>query len=214
MGLLSWLFGKRRRDLPVSVWLDEPNRIAGLVRTIQADLSAGRTVVLVAHFAQGLIDAATALAAAGVPATTLAKWRRPEPGPQVLAILAKALPQHDPATAAPATQSAAGRYAVRAAELHVRGDENDRVIHFLDTLPKDTEASAFLSFDSQTMTTFASPWVRTMLEKLGMRADAPIDSPMVTRGLKKALAKLEQRVVGNQPADSLADWMQRNLRRE
>lgn len=214
MGLLSWLFGRRRRDPPVSVWLDEPNRSAGLVRTIQADLAAGRTVVLVAHFAQGLIDAATALAAAGFPATTLAKWRRPEPGAQVLAILAKALPQHDPATAAPTTQSAAGRFAVRAAELHVLGDENDRVRHFLDTLPKDTEASAFLSFDSPTMRTFASPWVRTMMEKLGMRPDAPIDSPMVTRGLKKALAKLEQRVVGNQPADSLADWMQRNLRRE
>ena len=213
MGLLSWLFGRRRRDLPVSVWLDDPNCVAGLVRTIQADLAAGRTVVLVAHFAQGLIDAATALAAAGVPATTLAKWRRPDPGPQVLAILAKALPQHDPAAGSSAPP-AAGRFAVRAAELHVLGDANDRVLQFLDTLPKDTEASAFVSFDSPTMTTFARPWVRTMMEKMGMRPDAPIDSPMVTRGLEKALAKLERRVVGNQPADSLAAWMQRNLRRE
>lgn len=214
MGLLSWLFGKRRRDLPVSVWLDEPNRVGGLVRTVQADLAASRTVVLVAHFPQGLIDAATALAAAGVPTTTLAKWRPPEPGPQVLAILAKALPQHDQAAGGAAPTPSAGRFAVRSAELHVLGDENDRVAHFLDTLPKDTQASVFVSFDSPTMTTFASPWVRTMLEKLGMRADAPIDSPMVTRGFRKALAKLEQRVVGNQPADSLAEWMQRNLRRE
>lgn len=214
MGLLSWLFGKRRRDLPVSVWLDEPNRVAGLVRTIQADLAGGRTVVLVAHFPQGLIDAATALAAAGVPATTLAKWRQPEPGPQVCAILAKALPKPDSATGAATAPPASGRYAVRAAELHVLGDENNRIAQLLDTLPKDTEASAFVSFESPTMATFARPWVRTMMEKLGMRPDAPIDSPMVTRGLRKALAKLEQRAVGNQPADSLADWMQRNLRHE
>ena len=109
----------------------------------------------------------------------------------------------------------AGCQGIRAMLRHASAVKRiDRVIHFLDTLPKETEASAFLSFDSPTMTTFASPWVRTMLEKLGMRPDAPIDSPMVTRGLKKALAKLEQRVVGNQPADSLADWMQRNLRHE
>ena len=90
----------------------------------------------------------------------------------------------------------------------------EEYLEILDTLPKDTQASVFVSFDSPTMATFARPWVRTMMEKLGMRPDAPIDSPMVTRGFRKALAKLEQRVVGNQPADSLADWMQRNLRHE
>ncbi|MBL8735723.1 MAG: hypothetical protein JNL12_04790 [Planctomycetes bacterium] len=213
MGLLSWLFGKRRRDLPVSVWLDEANRVAGLVRTVQADLAAGRTVVLVAHFPQSLIEAGQALAAAGMPLTTLTKWSSPDREPRVLAILAKSLPHHDPG-APPALEQSAARFAVRAAELHVLGDENDRVLQFLDTLPKDTEVSAFVSFDSPTMATFARPWVRAMMQKLGMRPDAPIDSPMVTRGFRKALAKLEQRVVGNQPADSLAEWMQRNLRRE
>lgn len=213
MGLLSWLFGRRRRDLPVSVWLDEPNRVAGLVRTVRADLAAGRTVVLVAHFAQGLIEAGQALAAAGVPLTTLTKWSSPDREPKVLAILAKSLPRHDPA-APPALEQSPATFTLRAAELHVLGAENERVVQFLDTLPKGTDASAFVSFDSPTMATFARPWVRAMMAKLGMRPDEPIDSPMVTRGFRKALAKLERRVAGDQPADSLAEWMQRNLRRE
>ena len=51
----------------------------------------------------------------------------------------------------------------------------------------------FLSFDDDLMRIFARDWVRTMMEKMGLKAGEVIDSPMVTRGIAKAQRKVEAR---------------------
>jgi preprotein translocase subunit SecA len=51
----------------------------------------------------------------------------------------------------------------------------------------------FLSFDDDLMRIFARDWVKTMMEKMGLKSGEVIDSPMVTRGLAKAQKKVEQR---------------------
>jgi len=51
----------------------------------------------------------------------------------------------------------------------------------------------FLSFDDDLMRIFARDWVRTMMEKMGLKAGEVIDSPMVTRGIAKAQKKVEAR---------------------
>ncbi|MAD33347.1 MAG: preprotein translocase subunit SecA [Planctomycetes bacterium] len=51
----------------------------------------------------------------------------------------------------------------------------------------------FLSFDDDLMRIFARDWVRSMMEKMGLKEGEVIDSPMVTRGLAKAQKKVEAR---------------------
>ncbi len=51
----------------------------------------------------------------------------------------------------------------------------------------------FLSFDDDLMRIFARDWVRTMMEKMGLKPGEVIDSPMVTRGIAKAQRKVEAR---------------------
>jgi preprotein translocase subunit SecA len=51
----------------------------------------------------------------------------------------------------------------------------------------------FLSFDDDLMRIFARDWVKTMMEKMGLKSGEVIDSPMVTRGLAKAQKKVEAR---------------------
>jgi len=51
----------------------------------------------------------------------------------------------------------------------------------------------FLSFDDDLMRIFARDWVRTMMERMGLKAGEVIDSPMVTRGIAKAQKKVEAR---------------------
>ncbi|MCA8977182.1 MAG: preprotein translocase subunit SecA, partial [Planctomycetes bacterium] len=51
----------------------------------------------------------------------------------------------------------------------------------------------FLSFDDDLMRIFARDWVRTMMEKMGLKPGEVIDSPMVTRGIAKAQKKVEAR---------------------
>jgi len=51
----------------------------------------------------------------------------------------------------------------------------------------------FLSFDDDLMRIFARDWVRSMMERMGLKEGEVIDSPMVTRGIAKAQKKVEAR---------------------
>ncbi len=51
----------------------------------------------------------------------------------------------------------------------------------------------FLSFDDDLMRIFARDWVKTMMEKLGLKHGERIESPMVSRGIARAQRKVEQR---------------------
>ena len=51
----------------------------------------------------------------------------------------------------------------------------------------------FLSFDDDLMRIFARDWVKTMMEKMGLKTGEVIDSPMVTRSIAKTQKKVEAR---------------------
>jgi preprotein translocase subunit SecA len=51
----------------------------------------------------------------------------------------------------------------------------------------------FLCFDDDLMRIFARDWVKTMMERLGLKAGERIESPMVTRGIARAQKKVEAR---------------------
>jgi hypothetical protein len=101
---------------------------------------------------------------------------------------------------------------LRLCGLHVLPAANERVERFARTVPARTRVAVAVSFDDPIMQEFASPWVKSMLAGLGLRADKPIENAMVSKGLQRALQKLAKRATGNVPCDSLQEWMQRNLR--
>jgi preprotein translocase subunit SecA len=51
----------------------------------------------------------------------------------------------------------------------------------------------YLSFDDDLMRIFARDWVKSVMEKLGLREGEAIESAMVSRGIAKAQRKVEQR---------------------
>jgi len=51
----------------------------------------------------------------------------------------------------------------------------------------------FLSFDDDLMRIFARDWVKTVMERLGLKPGEAIESPMVSRGIARAQKKVEQR---------------------
>lgn len=211
MGLFSWLFGRRAPSLRISVWLDEPSRLSGLARDVRADLAKGRSVVLVAHFASALVEVGQHFANEGIPFTTLSSWRPLGSTPSVVAILAKALPQPVPGATPVDKRGTEVRIAIRGVELHVLARENDRLVNFAATLPVPCEVCASTSLDAPVLARTQKPWVREMLSKMGFTADAPIDSPMLSRSMKKALVAIEGRARRDLPADSVAQWMDRNV---
>lgn len=211
MSLLSWLFGRRASVLRTTVWFDEASRMRGLERDVQEDLAAGRTVVVVAHFAKSLVEAGEHLAAAGVPFRTLSAWQPSPASPTCLALLAKALPQPTPGESPKAKTGGAATLVVRAVDVHVKESENARLLRFAEWSSVPTEVSASTSLEGPVFATVHKPWLAPMLKSMGMKPDDPIESPMVSRSLQKALRQLERRTRRDLPADSVAQWIERNV---
>jgi hypothetical protein len=130
----------------------------------------------------------------------------------VLATLVGSLPQVPPGTAPPSARPDARPVSVRVADVHVLAAENDRVVRFAKSLPAAAKAVAVVSLDDPVLSTFAKPWARNLLVRLGLSADEAIASPMVTRGIHRALDKLATKAGGNVACDSIGEWLQRNVR--
>ena len=218
MGILDWF--RLRPGLRISCWLDEGSRLRGLTRAVADDLRKGERVLLVGHFKSSLIQAGQQLAAAGITFETKASWSNADterltaggPG-TVIATLVRCLPK--PAEGAQKVPAASGAPAVsvRLCDLHVLDDENQRVVRFATGLPARVSIAASASFDDPMMGAFAGPWLKSMMANMGLKEDAPIDDPLVSRGLQKAMRKLAKRANGNIECDSLAEWMERCLTR-
>ena len=217
MGFLDWF--RRRRTIPITCWLDERSRLTGFARAVADDLGRGHRVLVVAHFKQALLEAGRQLTAAGIAFQTKSSWTASDthqlltsPPRTAMAVLAKALPEvrHDSRDPPPRTD--APTISLRVADVHVLGEENERILRFASSLPVTATLAASVSFDDPIMAMSAGPWVKTMMSRMGMKADEPIDNPLVSSGLERALKKMAAKVTGNQPADSIQEWMNRNLR--
>lgn len=215
MGLLDWF--RRRPTLDVVCWLDDASRWQGFARAVQADLAAGRHVLVVAHFKQTLAAAGETLARAAIPFEARVPWTsadrarlRAGAAPAVILTLAGGLPPIS-AEGTRSTTPGSDPVTVKVVDLHVLAAENDRVLAFATTLAGRASARAHVSLEDPVLTTFARPWVRDLMSRLGMKPDDPIESSMVTTGVHRALAKLAKKVTGNAPCTSAAEWLERNL---
>ncbi|MFN9845066.1 MAG: hypothetical protein ACK57Q_12090, partial [Planctomycetota bacterium] len=130
--------------------------------------------------------------------------------PRAVAVLARCLPEAGAAGATAAAAKATGRARVHAAELHVLPAANDRVAAFAQGLPVAAEAVGHASLTSPHVAAFAWPGLRSLLERLGLKADEPVANPMVTSVLRKAFQAYARKATGDRTADSLAEWMERN----
>ncbi|MEQ1633565.1 MAG: hypothetical protein ABL997_14400 [Planctomycetota bacterium] len=211
MGLFDWMFGRRTRLPRTTVWIDEASRLRGLERAVRDDLASGRSVVLVAHFASALVEVGKQLAEADIAFRTLRAWQPLPASPTVVAILAKALPQPTPGEPPKVVARGKPQVIVRGVELHVLEQENARLLQFADGLSVPTEVSCSVSLEGPLFAMVGNQWLAPMLQSMGMGSDESIDSPMVARSLAKVQRKLEKRARRDLPADSLAEWILRNV---
>lgn len=216
MGLFDWF--RRRHAVTLAVFLDEASRSSSAIEGIRTAHSQGANVLVIAHFEAALLETGRAMAEAGIEFTTRDRWTAADThqlllrgAGSVTAVLARSLPTV--AADAPRGTPAAGapQVCLQVVDLHVLASENDRITRFADSLAAPTRVAGSLSFDSPIMAVFAKPWVKTMMVTMGQKPGEAITSPMVTRGVMKALRKLEDKAFGNVPCPSIGEWMQRNL---
>lgn len=71
--------------------------------------------------------------------------------------------------------------------------------------------ASHLSLEDPLLRKFIGEFVATMLENPGMKKDEPRECQLVSRRMKAAQMKIEQRAFGNSRAFSAAEWLELDM---
>ncbi|MFO0822263.1 MAG: hypothetical protein U0792_03960 [Gemmataceae bacterium] len=215
MGLFSWLFGKPSRVKSQDViWLTGEARLNGAVRATNRHIAANRSVLVLAHFPASLtvfgeqiIGRETPHATIPTTLTAAAALELANGPPRVLLGLVRNLQPDE----FPAPDSAPeSPLPVLVLERHFLRKHDDHVVRFAEGLGSKASVDFYISLDDPLLSIFVGDWVKEMLRKLGMQPDETINSPMVSRRIEQAQAKIERETSSDVEAESASDWHERN----
>ena len=200
MGLLSLLFGEREPEkvelLADHIWLTADAKLAGIRRqVVDRGKSESAAIMLVAQFSEVLKQ--------------LKSIQNEHDGhTPILAMLASNV-----------TEDLGGRLTLEesavidiiVAERHPLRDFDDELVKLVNQLPCRSRLVHHLSLDDATIKLFAGPHIHDLLSRTGMKADEVIESPLVSRQIKKAQQRIAQRQTNDEEAVSAREWMEKNL---
>lgn len=94
------------------------------------------------------------------------------------------------------------------AERHPLREHDQRVAAWADAAAG--RIGFHVSLEDPLLAVFVGEQLRPLLEKLGMTADAPLESGMVSRSIEKAQERVKRQATTDLPADSAEGWLQAN----
>lgn len=201
MGLLDWLKGPKSNveEAGDLVWLNASAKSAGLVRSVSEALCSAESpmvVLVIAHFEDCLAEVRQSLKAGGIE------------NPRVFAVHA-----NDLASVKDALLGLDDSQLVEmiVAERHPLLEQDDALIQFARQCACRFRITHHLSLDDPLLQVFAGDWVRSVLERLGMKEDEAIQSRMVSRRVREAQKKITQNVVEKSVPESAEAWFERNV---
>jgi len=199
MRFFDFLFGGKKRTnvevVPDQFWMTTDAKFAGLAKEAEKrSKSETVAILLVAHF------------------------------PDVLAQLEELADQRTwgvPCKAVPASNLDADIDAslnldesaiidIIVGERHPLPSVDDRLEEFADELPCRCRFLHHVSLEDAVMKVFAGDWVKPVLKLMGMKEGEAIESPMVSRGIRRLQQKIEGRAFGSLDAESAAEWLEKN----
>lgn len=199
MGLFDFLFPARRRIqiLPDLVWISSHAKYQGLAEYLAHDVcqSSAVAVLLVAHFPDTLAELEPLVAGYDCPTP-------------IMPVLAQELSSR---TAESLHLDETATVILLIAERHPSYAEDLGLMDFAERLPCRCRIVHHVSLEDPLLRLFASEGVRQVLHVLGMSETQAIESSMVTRQIRKAQQQVDQRKVGDAPANSAAQWLEKNL---
>jgi hypothetical protein len=223
MGLLDWLFHRRSafQPEPDRVFITAAPKWNALARLVEQRLDAGDRVLIIAYFPATLRELQERLASQGILIQTLDRPISGDELPSLLpdvhsrTVLVAPLPTLLTAPESGLDQQAAppspDPLTIIVPEAHPLLDAERRLLAFAAAIPLRVRVQPFASLDEPLMNIFAGARVQQLLRQLGMKEDDPIESPLVSRQIRRAQERLSQRVQSFEPADSAAEWIQRNV---
>ncbi|MHB9067975.1 MAG: hypothetical protein ACYC4B_29685 [Pirellulaceae bacterium] len=198
MGFFDWLTGaKAKVRTDNRIWLTKQAKFAGIQRDIAqalADPNGPDAVFVVAHFQDCLDELRSLVASAGF-----------DEG-HILVTLSEALERRTAGAASDESQ----RILFVIGERHPLQSHDDALQDFARGLSCQCRLVQHASLDDPLLRLFAGEWVEKVLRQLGMNEDEFIESQMVTRRIRAAQQKIEDRATPNYPAQSAQEWLEKN----
>lgn len=199
MGLFDWLRGKRDtvEIAEDRVWLTRRAKFVGIQREIAsalADPNGPDAVLLVAHFEDCLDELRSVMASDGIDenrvlvtcSEKLESWKVERGLSELRNIL------------------------IVVGERHPLPSHDDALLQFARNLSCRCKFVQHVSLEDPLLKIFAGAWVEGVLRGLGMKEDETIQSRMVGRRIRKAQRKIVGRAMGDLPAHSAEEWLEKN----
>ena len=197
MGLFDFIFGsKRQSSVHVSddrIWMTQNAKISGIKQQIRQK-SDSAAILLVAHFEETLQQLRSITAGDNA--------EKP-----VQLILAEDI-KSDTARLNPEANSVID---LIVAERHPLKSADAALLLIAEGTPCRCRVAYHLSLEDPLFKLFLSGSLKNLLEQLGMKEEEPIESPMVSRSVKKAQQRVEKQAFGNSRAKSAAEWLELNM---
>lgn len=198
MGFFDWLTrAKSKVQADDRIWLTKQAKFSGIQRDIAqalADPNGPDAVFVVAHFQNCFDELQSMVTAAGF-----------DEG-RVLVTLSESLENR---TAGAASDQSHNLLLV-VGERHPLPSHDDALQQFARGMSCPCRVMQHASLDDPLFKLFAGEWVEKVLRQLGMKEDEPIESSMVTRRVRAAQQRIEDRATANHPAQSAEEWLERN----
>jgi hypothetical protein len=218
MNLFHRLFGGFRDPEPpetMRVFLTRAAKWRALCESVRASLDAGERVLVVAHFPATLREADSHLSAAGITTSIqdrpLTAHEVAERGGPALVLLVSMLAL----VVADETQTTVvtghSPLSLFIPEMHPLHAAEENVHAFAAAIPGQVRMFSFVSLEDPLMDRTCGPWVRDVLRQLGMQEHEELESPLITRQVRQAQAKVSRQVASFVPADSAEEWVEHNL---
>lgn len=199
MGFFDWLRGKKD-TVHVAldrIWLTREakfNAIQEEIVAALADQNGPNAIFLVGHFEDCLDELRSLAAHAGFDAN------------RVLVIGSDALRVQT----AERGLDQSRRVLIVVGERHLLSSRDDALLQFARSLACRCRFVQHVSLEDPVLKLFAGPWVERVLRGMGMKENEAIESRMVGRRVRLAQQKIERLAIGDSPARSAQEWMEKN----
>ena len=198
MGFFDWLTGaKANVQTDNKIWLTKQAKFAGIQRDVAAalvDPNGPDAVFVVAHFQDCFDELRSLVTAAGFDEE------------RVLVTLSESLESRT----AGAASDQSHNLLIVVGERHPLPSHDDALQEFARGLSCQCRLVQHASLDDPLFKLFAGEWVEKVLRQLGMNEDEPIESQMVTRRIRVAQQRIEDRATADYSAQSAQEWLEKN----
>jgi hypothetical protein len=215
MGFFDWLTGEKRllKRLPDRVWMSSSDMQRQFAQTIQPLAGKSALTLVATHFQKSLEELRGTLGGPGGKAQEIThpgEWSTAIRSPRPVLLLRADLLQR---VGLPALPGSLDFVNIIVYGRHPLREKDDEIATFGERFEKPGQITFHTAIDDPLLRIFVTDTVKNFLQSSAKGSDPWLESAMVSRSIEKAQARIREKQIGNQNAESIEDWLAKNVQK-